>query len=266
MSCLGQSSTQRQPRSDAVDNVTLTVPEKEEKPRAMTPSMDRHRDVITSQTKTRARVRDLAEVYTNEREVNAMLDLVSDMFPSADRPRDIGRTFLEPACGAGNFLVAILERKLAFVTARIYRSPATFEAAALKALASIYGIDIDASNVDQSRKFLLAELAHHLNMQLNTVPVSDGFWSAVDAILATNILCADTLQDAKRIELVEYRWQRKTGHVLREWSRLEQSDEQPDLFGEVSTEPKLDAVAMHYSLLADNPEPATITAKGRGRA
>src|SRR5262245_1868950 len=90
----------------------------------------RHREVIIAQTKTRERVRDLAEVYTHEREVAAMLDLVPDMFPSPERPRDIGRTFLEPACGAGNFLVAILDRKLEFVKfGRLYRSVATFESA-----------------------------------------------------------------------------------------------------------------------------------------
>src|SRR5680860_983634 len=104
----------------------------------------RHCEVIISQTKTRQRVRDLAEVYTHEREVTAMLDLVPDMFPSLERPRDIGRTFLEPACGAGNFLVAILDRKLAFVKfGGLYRSVATFETAVLKSLSTIYGIDID---------------------------------------------------------------------------------------------------------------------------
>ena len=61
-----------------------------------------------SQIKSRERVRDLAEVYTHEREVNAMLDLVPDMFPSATDPGNTDRTFLEPACGHGNFLVAIL--------------------------------------------------------------------------------------------------------------------------------------------------------------
>lgn len=226
--------------------------------------MNRHRDVITSQTKTRERVRDLAEVYTHEREVNAMLDLVADMFPSDERPRDIGRRFLEPACGAGNFLVAILDRKLAYVKyGDLYRSTATFEAAILKALSSVYGIDIDPENVEQSRHFLKADVAHHVNMQLNTVPVTDGFWGAIDTILASNITCADTLKDATRIELVEYEWQRKAGYVMRKWSFLEEPDAQMDLFGEVAGVPRRDEVAIHYSLLADNPEP--VGAKGAKR-
>ena len=67
---------------------------------------------VDNQIKTRNRVRDLAEVYTHEREVNAMLDLVPDTLPSAEQPENHDRTFLEPACGHGNFLMEILRRKL----------------------------------------------------------------------------------------------------------------------------------------------------------
>lgn len=215
------------------------------------------------QTKTRERVRDLAEVYTHEREVTAMLDLVADMFPSPERPRDIGRTFLEPACGAGNFLVAILDRKLAYVKfGGLYRSVGTFETAVLKALSSIYGIDIDEENVAQSRQFLKADIAHHMNLNLNTVPVSEGFWRAAGEILRTNVIRADTLQDAQKIRLVEYQWQRRTGHVIRKWSYLEEPEAQYDLFGEVPDDQQQDEVAIHYSLLADNPEPVKVTKHG----
>lgn len=53
------------------------------------------------QIKSRQRVRDLAEVYTHKREVDAMLDLIPDMFPSESDPSNTDRTFLEPACGSG---------------------------------------------------------------------------------------------------------------------------------------------------------------------
>lgn len=68
------------------------------------------RESAQAQTKTepliksRNRVRDLAEVYTAEREVRAMLDLVPEF--------SLKQTFLEPACGNGNFLIEILRRKL----------------------------------------------------------------------------------------------------------------------------------------------------------
>lgn len=221
----------------------------------MNPS-ERHRDVITSQTRSRERVRALAEVFTNEREVNAMLDSVPDMFPSASRPRDIGCTFLEPACGAGNFLVAILDRKLAFVTyGPIYRSNATLEAAVLKALASIYGIDIDAENVEQSRHFLRADIAHHMNLHMNTFMPTEGFWGAVDVILKTNIIQADTLKDSKEIRFVEYVWQRKTGFLIRKWSFFEEPEDQLDLFEAFAEGASNDSEAIHYSQLADYPKP-----------
>ena len=225
----------------------------------------RHAEVITSQTKTRQRVRDLAEVYTHQREVSAMLDLVSSMLPSADRPGDIGRRFLEPSCGAGNFLVAILDRKLAYVEHdRGYRSVQSFEAGVLIALSSIYGIDIDPENVEQSRGFLKADVAHHVKLQLNTEPATDGFWSAVDTILHTNIVLADALKDAQQIRLVEYRWQRKVGHVMRHWSYLEPPAFKLDLFDQAPTEwPEQDEIAIHYSLLGDHPEPVAAASARR---
>ena len=99
------------------------------------------------QIKHRDRVRDLAEVYTHQREVTAMLDLVPDMFPSEDDPDNLDKTFLEPAAGHGNFLVEILRRKLALVTAVGAAAARGYEHRILRCLASIYGIDIDAENV-----------------------------------------------------------------------------------------------------------------------
>lgn len=65
------------------------------------------------QVKSKKRVADHGEVFTNEREVNAMLDLVKQ---EAER---IDSRFLEPACGDGNFLVEILRRKLEVVSRRV---------------------------------------------------------------------------------------------------------------------------------------------------
>lgn len=65
------------------------------------------------QIKSRKRVVDHGEVFTNEREVKAMCDLVND------ETRRIDSRFLEPACGDGNFLAEILDRKLAIVTGKI---------------------------------------------------------------------------------------------------------------------------------------------------
>lgn len=51
------------------------------------------------QIKSRQRVTERGEVFTADREVNAMLDLVKQ------ETERIDSRFLEPACGNGNFLV-----------------------------------------------------------------------------------------------------------------------------------------------------------------
>ena len=61
---------------------------------------------MSKQIKSKKRVSEHGEVFTNEREVNAMLDLVKD------ETLRIDSRFLEPACGDGNFLIEILRRKL----------------------------------------------------------------------------------------------------------------------------------------------------------
>jgi hypothetical protein len=100
--------------------------------------------------KSTERVRDLGEVFTPNATVQKMLDLL---------PRTIwaphpAPTFLEPACGDGNFLVAILDRKLDRIAADRAKGklPAgTGSDAAqfhgLEALASIYAVDISVDNV-----------------------------------------------------------------------------------------------------------------------
>lgn len=100
--------------------------------------------------KSTERVRDLGEVFTPSTTVEEMLD----MLPAGMWAIHPSPTFLEPACGDGNFLIAILNRKLAAI-ARVYgrgKLPAggSEDAAlfhALEALASIYAVDISVENI-----------------------------------------------------------------------------------------------------------------------
>ncbi len=206
-----------------------------------------------NQIKTRDRVRDLAEVYTHEREVRAMLDLIPDMFPTADDPGNHDRTFLEPACGSGNFLEEILRRKLSTVTAERYGRGGRYEHRVLRCLASIYAVDIDRGNVRESRDRLRALMASHFDNDWNTQPPTAGLASAVDVILTTNIVRADMLADAQKIEFIQYHPGRG-GTFTREWSLLEEPDAQLDLFGDPAlTEPRKDATPVHYSDLVASP-------------
>jgi len=95
---------------------------------------DRKRKMISSQTRTKQRVADHGEVFTAEREVNAMLDLVKQ------ETERIDSRFLEPACGNGNFLAEILRRKLSVVKSRYGKNPDDYERYAVIAVTSIYGL------------------------------------------------------------------------------------------------------------------------------
>jgi hypothetical protein len=98
-----------------------------------------------SQVKSKQRVSDFGEVYTAPAQVNAMLDLVKAECNKIDS------TFLEPACGNGNFLVEILARKLAVVKKKFGKVQKDYEINMLIAIGSIYGIDILPDNCEESR-------------------------------------------------------------------------------------------------------------------
>lgn len=128
---------------------------------------------MSKQIKSKKRVKEFAEVYTNEREVKAMCDLIPK-----ETWDNIESTFLEPACGNGNFLVEIYARKL---------ERCKDEKDGLKALASIVGIDIQQDNVDESRLRLRS-------MFLDKFPNANSFCLYMLAtILNNNIICADSL-------------------------------------------------------------------------
>lgn len=103
---------------------------------------------MDKQVVSKQRVADHGEVLTARREVNAMLDLVKS------ETERIDSRFLEPACGTGNFLAEILERKLRVVETRYGKSQLEFERYAILAVSSIYGIDILEDNVRQCRQRL----------------------------------------------------------------------------------------------------------------
>ena len=100
------------------------------------------------QIKSRERVRERGEVFTAAREVNAMRDLVKD------ETENIDSTFLEPACGDGNFLDEVLRRKLAVCKKRYGKSAADYEKMSFLACTTLYGVDIMADNVVRCRERL----------------------------------------------------------------------------------------------------------------
>lgn len=128
------------------------------------------------------RVADHGEVFTSRREVQAMLDLVQQ------ETERIDSRFLEPACGTGNFLAEILERKLSVVDRRYGRSQIEHERYTLLAVSSIYGVDLLEDNVVECRQRLLAIVEKHCKTLFNA-----DFIRAIQFVLERNIIHGDAL-------------------------------------------------------------------------
>lgn len=197
-------------------------------------------DAQFGQLRSRDRVRDLAEVFTHQREIDAMLDMIPDAFGVLDIK------FLEPTCGSGNFLVEILRRKLRLVTKRDCASQEQYEHRLLRGVASIYGIDISQENITEARARLAHVLLDHFESDANTVVPSPGFMSAAGLIIAANVVLGDTLNAADQVELCD--WQpHPRGCFVRVWSYALVPDNQRDLFWEERIQ---DKAPVHYSELA----------------
>ena len=141
---------------------------------------------MTKQVKSKTRVADHGEVFTAEREVNAMLDLVKH------ETERIESRFLEPACGSGNFLVEVLHRKLEVVKNRYRKSQLDYERYAVIAVSSIYGIDLLEDNVEECR-YRLYELFDEQYTQLFKKKCQDACRESVRYILDKNIIQGDAL-------------------------------------------------------------------------
>ena len=148
------------------------------------------------------RARDLGEVFTPEGTVNEMLDLLQDI--------NYASKFLEPGCGSGNFLVEILSRKIETVSrlpevATSLKSGrlSEFEFKCIVALASIYGVDIDPINVEESRERLRQVfIDKYKTLTKRDIP---GYLNeAVNYVLRMNILLGDLINAANKVEVIEY--------------------------------------------------------------
>jgi hypothetical protein len=140
----------------------------------------------SNQVVSKKRVIDHGEVYTDTREVNAMLDLVKQ------ETKRIESRFLEPACGTGNFLTEILERKLDIVDSNYKRSQLDYEQKTILALSSIYGIDILEDNIIECRKRLFLIFYNHYE-KLFKNKIKAAYETTAKYILQKNIIWGDAL-------------------------------------------------------------------------
>lgn len=161
------------------------------------------------QVKSKKRVVDYGEVFTAEREVKAMCDMVGN-----DCERYDSRV-LEPACGTGNFLSEILKRKLANVSADYKRSVFDWERYSLLAVGSLYGVDILEDNCRECRDRLYNIWDAAYRSLFKKRDLSEVVCKAIRFVLERNIICGDALS------LTEVdTHQRPTGKpiIFSEWS------------------------------------------------
>lgn len=143
-------------------------------------------ELNVAQVVSKKRVANHGEVFTAEREVDAMLDLVDQELARIDS------RFLEPACGTGNFLVPIYEKKLEIVKKRYAKSQLEFERNVVVATGSIYGIDILEDNVRLCRKRLF-EMLDDVYTSIYKKKSRETVRSVIRFILNRNILWGDAL-------------------------------------------------------------------------
>ena len=147
--------------------------------------------------KSRQRVADHGEVFTPAWMVEDMLNLVS-----AESER-IDSRFLEPACGSGNFLKAVLNRKFKTVENKYGKSSFERNHQALLALMCIYGIELLLDNVEECRNNLQSIFDDYLGIDSNSQ-----LHLAARAVLEVNIVQGDALtltkSNGEHIEFPEW--------------------------------------------------------------
>lgn len=136
--------------------------------------------------KNKTRVQRHGEVFTPDWIIEKMLAIPE----ITEKLKNIDATFLEPSCGEGNFLVAILEKKLSY----LYSSKKNWENKALRVLASIYAIELLSDNVITAR-WRMADVMLENYKQVYQKEASErtDFYKSVQCILTTNIVHGNTL-------------------------------------------------------------------------
>lgn len=164
---------------------------------------------MAQQVKSRKRVQDHGEVFTNEREVNAMLDMVKQ------ETERIESRFLEPACGNGNFLAEVLRRKLAVVSQRYKKNPDDYQRNAFVAVSSLYGVELLEDNAQECRDRLYGIVEAEAEKAIKKPDAP--FLESIRYVLDKNILCGDalTLKDANDSPITFAEWSLVTGDKVK---------------------------------------------------
>ena len=209
------------------------------------------------QVKSKKRVADHGEVFTNTLEVNAMLDLVKQ------ETERIDSRFLEPACGNGNFLAEVLNRKLDVVDARYGKSLKEWEHYSIIAISSIYGVDILEDNAKECRERLY-DIFNERYTKLFDKNCKEECRRSIRFLLSRNILLGDALDFTNpetKAPIVFSEWSAATGSMLKRrdyiFRFLVEKTHQFSLFNDQGDaaaidEPVKDFPLIHFLKLGEN--------------
>lgn len=125
-------------------------------------------------------------VYTSDALVSNMLSCVQDEIERIDA------RVLEPACGDGNFLDAILKNKLNSVVKKYSHSRIDFEFYILRALMSLYGVEIEDDTVMICQRRLVLT-TKDFYCQVYDEQQWEKLLPVIEYVLDTNIQCGDAL-------------------------------------------------------------------------
>ena len=147
--------------------------------------------------KSKKRVADHGEVFTPPWLVEKMLDLVKG------ETERIDARFLEPACGSGNFLVPILQRKLAAVELKFGKADFEKRHYALLAVMCAYGIELLDDNIVECRANMLEVFADFLGLT-----EADELYRAAFYVLSLNLVHGDamTMRDTEGTPISVVEW------------------------------------------------------------
>jgi hypothetical protein len=208
------------------------------------------------QVKSKKRVADHGEVFTNDREVNAMLDLVKQ------ETERIDSRFLEPACGNGNFLAEVLRRKLKVVDQRYANNQMDWERYAVIAVSSIYGVDILEDNAQECR-LRLYQIFDDLYTSHFKDKCKEDCRRSIRFLFDRNILWGDALDftnPATKQPIVFSEWSAVNGSMLKRrdymFKFLVEKSHQFSLFNDEGNpaaidEPVKDFPLIHYLKLSE---------------
>lgn len=135
---------------------------------------------------SKARVERYGEVFTSQNIVEDMLKMVESQTYRIDS------RFLEPACGNGNFLEAVLIKKLDSAYSTYKASTYDFERYSILAVSSIYGIELLYENVEECRERLYRVWLKYFK-KFRRYKLDENLCKTCKFILDKNIICGNAL-------------------------------------------------------------------------